>query len=208
MYTTKTATVNWESQKVLSQIADQVNKPLSEITRLLQYIKNKPVKTDAETKRISSIILESSVQIERLIEDIRQLEQRKRIEVRIQDSFRYPELYQKTRNCLCKPDAEWLAGVEKIILGHLENSLLSAAWLAIQMGMDEKAFCQKIERCVGAAITIYIRDLRLHRAKELLENYVLSTVNEVASAVGLRDPHYFSNLYKSRFGKKPKDYLE
>ena len=44
-------------------------------------------------------------------------------------------------------------------------------------------------------------------AKELLENYTYSTVNEVACAVGLKDPYYFSSIYKKEFGKKPKEYL-
>jgi len=45
---------------MLSQIADHINKPLSEIVRLIKYIQTKKEKTDYDTERISSIMLESS----------------------------------------------------------------------------------------------------------------------------------------------------
>lgn len=200
-------TVNWESQRVLSQIADHINKPLSEIVRLIKYIQTKKEKSDHETDRISSIMLESSEQIERLIEDIMHIERNKRVEIKVHNKFQYPELYKKPHNRIPQAELEWLIQMEGIIMSHIAFYGLNVSWLANELNVSERNIFRKIEKFTGLTPNNYIRNLRLHRAKELLESYALSTVNEVACAVGLKDPHYFSNLYKKQFGVKPKDYL-
>lgn len=81
MQKVKTTTIDWGSQKVLSQIADEINKPLAEMVRLIQYLQSKPDTTDQETKRLSSIMLESSEQIELLIEDILKVEEKNDLEL-------------------------------------------------------------------------------------------------------------------------------
>jgi len=85
--------------------------------------------------------------------------------------------------------------------------MLNISWLATQMTISERNIFRKIEKFTGLTPNNYIRSLRLCKAKELLENYTLSTFKEVACAIGLKDPHYFSNLYKKQFGIKPKDYF-
>jgi AraC-like DNA-binding protein len=200
--------LNWESQQVLSQIADRIDKPLSEIVRLLQYIKTKHIKTDSETERITGIMLESSEQIEKLIQDILLIEKNKRVEVRIHDKFKYPDIYKRSHGRTPNLDLDWLIDLENTVLGHLDYSGLSVSWLASQMAVSERDIFRRIEKYTGLTPNNYIRNIRMFKAKELLENYALSTVNEVACAVGLRDPHYFSSLYKSQFGVKPKDYLK
>jgi len=86
----KTSSIDWESQSVLSQIANEINKPLTEIVRLIQYMQNKSDNTEADSKRLSSIMLESSEQIENLIADIMKVEQNKRVEVLVHDTFQFP----------------------------------------------------------------------------------------------------------------------
>ena len=64
-----TKVINWESDAVLSQIADQINKPLSEIIRLTRHIQDRSKQGDVETNRLSAIMLESSEQLESLVQD-------------------------------------------------------------------------------------------------------------------------------------------
>ena len=221
----KTTAIDWESQRVLSQIANQITQPLEDIRRLLLHIQTKTERTDIETNRLSSIMLESSEQIETLIEDILRVEETNRIEVLVHNKFKYPELYsfdpnnlntsndlmkqleQDQENRISKADLEWLIKVENEILENINFYGLNVSWLARQMTVSERQIFRKIDKFTGLTPNKYIRSLRLYKAKELLENYTYSTVNEVASAVGLKDPYYFSNLYKKQFGLKPKDYL-
>lgn len=225
MQKAKTSTIDWQSQRVLSQIADEINKPLTEIIRLIQYLKSKPDATDHETQRLSSIMLESSEQIESLIEDLLKIEQNKKIEILVHDKFKYPNLYkfndvrintsnnlitqltETPENRISKADLEWLIQLETTILENIDSYSLCVPWLAGELAVSERQIFRKIEKFTGLTPNKYLRNLKLYFAKELLENYTYSTVNEVASAVGLKDPHYFSRLYKKEFGRKPKDYL-
>ena len=225
MQKAKTTTIDWDSQSVLSQIADEINKPLTEIIRLIQYLKNKPNPTEQEAKQLSSIMLESSEQIESLIEDILRTERNKRIEILVHDKFKYPSLYtfdqaninpsnnlknrlsEASENRISKVDLEWLMKLETTILENIDSYALCVPWLANQLATSERQIFRKIEKFTGLTPNKYIRLLKLHKAKELLENYTYATVNEVACAVGLKDPYYFSSLYKKEFGKKPKEYL-
>ena len=225
MQKTGTTNINWESKEILSQIADQINKPLAEIVRLIQYIQSKTENTDYETQRLSSIILESSGQIEQIIEDILRIEQNKKIEILVQDNFKYPGLYtfdvdkvnasnnllrnleQNTENRISKADMDWLIELETTVLDHIDSHSLTVSWLAGQLAVSERQIFRKIEQFTGLTPNKYIRSLKLHKAKELLENYTYSTVNEVAAAVGLKDPYYFSGLYEKAFGVRPRKYL-
>ena len=225
MQESKVTAINWESQRVLSQIANQINQPLEDIRRLLRHIQSKTANTDVETNRLSAIMLESSEQIESLLDDILKIEANNRIEVLVHNKFRHPGLYRFDHNNdntlsgllesdvptdesrISKADLDWLIQVEKTILDNIDFYGLNVSWLAKQMAVSERQIFRKIDKYTGLTPNKYIRSLRLFKAKELLENYTFSTVNEVASAVGLKDPYYFSNLYKKQFGKKPKEYL-
>jgi len=131
-------TIDWEAQGVLSQIADGINKPLTRIVQLIQHIQQKRNMSDFETKQLSSIMLESSEQIEALIEDIVNAEQNKKIEILVKDKFKYPDLFtfdelnlNQTNNLtqqinerqvsrISKADLEWLIQLETTIINHID----------------------------------------------------------------------------------------
>ncbi|MFR6507913.1 MAG: helix-turn-helix transcriptional regulator [Dorea sp.] len=59
---------------------------------------------------------------------------------------------------------------------------------------------------VGTSVITYITDLRIKKAKDLLEHSDLKTF-EISDAVGIRaDPAYFSVLFKKYTGMSPKSY--
>ena len=99
-------------------------------------------------------------------------------------------------------------GSEMCIRDSINSYALNVSWLSREMAVSERQIFRKIEKFTGMTPNKYIRKLKLFYAKELLEKYVYSTVNEVTFAVGLKDPYYFSNLYQEEFGRKPKDYLK
>ena len=53
----------------------------------------------------------------------------------------------------------------------------------------------------------YIQEIRLNKAKVMLEEGEVRTVKEVAFAVGMKRPGYFSKLFKERFGILPSAYF-
>lgn len=218
--------IDWEAQQIFSQIADRINKPLSEIVRLHQYlVSNRAQISEHNTQEISSIILESSQQIQQLLEDILQVEQEKQIEILLKDKFQYPNLYKidfdqinpeidllgnatTEKNRISKADLAWLRTLEQIVDANLDHPGLNLSWLSRQCAISERQLFRKLDKYTGLTPNKYIRSIRLHRAKVLLEQYACSTIAEVAIAVGMRDPYYFSKLYEEAFGVKVKSYFK
>ncbi|MBK6948963.1 MAG: helix-turn-helix transcriptional regulator [Haliscomenobacter sp.] len=219
------AMINWESEAVLSQIADKISRPLKEIIRLSRYIYAHTEQGDAETNRLSAIVLESSAQLETIVANIIKAEKQKQIEIVVRNKFQFPHLYQWLEaleesspldDILAKSDAfripkselSWLLRLERTILEHLESSMLSISWLAQEMMVSERQLFRKIEKYTGLTPNNYIRKIRLWKARRLLEDYACTNVCEVAIRVGIRDPYYFSKLFAKEFGKMPRQYLQ
>jgi AraC-like DNA-binding protein len=109
---------------------------------------------------------------------------------------------------VARADLEWLMELEKTILDHLDASFLSVPWLAEELAVSQRQLFRIVEKYTGLTPNRYIRNLRLHKARTLLRNYAYKTVNEIAQAVGIRDPYYFSRLFKKEFGVMPKELLQ
>ena len=104
-------------------------------------------------------------------------------------------------------DLDWLKKLETVVQGEVGNRQFNVLELASTMAVSERQLFRMIKRLTGMTPNKYLRDLKLYKAKELLENYTYGTISEVSYAVGFEDPHYFSKIYASQFGKKPSDYL-
>lgn len=79
--------------------------------------------------------------------------------------------------------------------------------LADSVHISERHFRRKIQALTGMTANEYIREIRLQRAKQLLEQQSMNTVSEISYAVGFTSSSYFSKLYYERFGHKPSAYL-
>jgi AraC-like DNA-binding protein len=53
----------------------------------------------------------------------------------------------------------------------------------------------------------YLTEYRIREAIQLLEKRK-GSIKEIANAVGIEDPLYFSNLFKQVTGKSPKNYMK
>ena len=56
---------------------------------------------------------------------------------------------------------------------------------------------------IGDTPIHYLINIRLDRAKELLESGFAGSVQEVAAQVGYDDVYHFSKLFKKRYGIPP-----
>jgi len=65
---------------------------------------------------------------------------------------------------------------------------------------------RKIKALSGKTTSIFIRSIRLQKAKELLLSTDMN-VSEVAFEVGYSDPSYFSRTFTSEFGMPPTEFL-
>lgn len=77
--------------------------------------------------------------------------------------------------------------------------------LAQQLPMSYSAFRKNFKAITGQSPHQYHQNLRLERAKELLESTVLN-IDEIADQTGFESVYYFSKLFKKKTGTSPKHY--
>jgi signal transduction histidine kinase/DNA-binding response OmpR family regulator len=106
-------------------------------------------------------------------------------------------------------DQHWLQIVEKCALSLLdERSDFKISDLAHRVHLSERHLRRKIQEASGMTASDYLREIRLQRARQLLESPARKSVAEIANAVGFASAGYFSKLFFERFGRKPSEYLQ
>ena len=92
-----------------------------------------------------------------------------------------------------------------LIENKIDNSLLSIPFLASELSLSERQLLRKTKILTGFTPVQFIKEIRLLKAKSLLENHQIDSVSEAAYKVGFDKVQYFSSQYINRFGKKPSD---
>ena len=104
-------------------------------------------------------------------------------------------------------DQKWLTQLEQMAIYNIHNTDFSLDSLAESLHMSRRNLYNKVMACTGMTPNQYLTEIRLVKARILLESKSFQTVAEVCYAVGMKTPHYFSKLMKDRFGKTPSDFL-
>jgi transcriptional regulator GlxA family with amidase domain len=93
------------------------------------------------------------------------------------------------------------------IENNIDNSDFGTLQLARLSGMSESQLYRKLKALTGRSTAIFIRSVRLQKAKELLKTTALN-VSEVAYETGFNDPAWFSRVFKEEFGGSPASFRE
>lgn len=101
-----------------------------------------------------------------------------------------------------KQDTPFIITAKNIVLTELENEDFSLHELSDQLCLSRSQVHRKIKSLTGMSTTIFIRHIRLRRAKELLHFSELS-ISEIAYRVGFKSPVYFSQIFKETFDESP-----
>jgi len=104
-------------------------------------------------------------------------------------------------------DQAWLEAIEVHVQANLTSDMLTVATLAAAFTMSESSLLRQLKRLTGLTPLQYLQEMRLDRARQLLENRTYKSVAKVAAAVGYADARSFSRAFKRRFGKLPSDFL-
>ena len=112
-------------------------------------------------------------------------------------------IYQPT-----KADIAWLKEMETIALREIQNKNFVMEDLAKELLISYSSFRRKVKQITGLSPNRYIRSIRLHQAKYILESQEVKTLKGVAFAVGFDGLTHFNKLFETEFGKRPHAYLE
>jgi len=99
-------------------------------------------------------------------------------------------------------DQKWLAQLEQIVVEHIHNTDFSVEMMADLLHISRRSLFYKLRSCTGMTPNQYLTEVRLNRARYLIETGAFQTISEVCYAVGFKTPHYFSKLMKERFGER------
>ena len=99
---------------------------------------------------------------------------------------------------------DFINNVIQTINKNIEDSNFNAFYLARALHLSESQLYRKLKALTDTSTAIYIRKIRLLKAKQLLQNPEL-TVSEIAYATGFNDPSWFSKAFKEEFDIAPSD---
>ncbi len=111
---------------------------------------------------------------------------------------------QEIRPQLSKLDREFLSKLREIVLENISNPKFGMPLIAERFNMSNSTLYRKISVLTGTTAVKHIRNIRLQRTCELLdEGY---TVSEAAFACGFNDLAYYRSCFKEDFGMSPSMY--
>ncbi|WP_299674854.1 helix-turn-helix transcriptional regulator [uncultured Dokdonia sp.] len=207
--------IDWSSPDILLELVHQIKDPLTAIMEANKGVADQ-LFGNSNSQNASEITLENSQRIASLIEEVI------RKTTTSQEADKQPlifELYatnphiQEMCNGVIDPkkisqtDKEWLLELESVVFNEAQLNQLSLFALAFEVSVSERQLHRNIKKFLALTPNKYIRILKLHKAKQLLEEYVYRTISEVAYAVGFSDVHYFSKLFFKQYGTMPKELL-
>lgn len=207
---------NLNSSDALIQLVKEIKAPLASIIEA-----NKKLTTTTNDERGESntndVIFNSSQEIASLIDDVVKLANGgKAIE-------RAPLIYQiyygnKRVRSMCRKeidpnkisqkDTSWLMEMENEVYKNIKHKDLNLYDLSYRMAVSERQLHRKIKNLLHLTPNKYIRILRLHKAKQFIDDYVYDTISQISYAVGYYDTHYFSKLFNQQYGTFPKELLK
>jgi signal transduction histidine kinase/DNA-binding response OmpR family regulator len=93
--------------------------------------------------------------------------------------------------------------MNKHIYENIDDSSFSVEQLATKLNISRVQLYRKIKSILNISASDYILNIRLEKAKILLQDSRLS-ISAVAYSVGFSSPSYFSSSFKNKFSKSPK----
>ncbi len=93
--------------------------------------------------------------------------------------------------------------LDSFILENLKKSGLSNFDIANNFALSERNLYRRVKLVTGQSPASYIKEIRLQRARFLLENNDQMNISEIAIECGIANANHFSQAFKKRFGKSP-----
>ncbi|KQM32207.1 helix-turn-helix domain-containing protein [Chryseobacterium sp. Leaf201] len=209
MNSLKNTTIDWTAPDLLNQIVQNIKNPLETIL-------------SASSQRDSfqnEIIFTNSEQINKIIEEILLEIKSKSVNVTLHSKPDIFEIYESNINVksmcireiqpgkITKPDQNWLVNLEKEIYQSINQNDVNIYDLSYRMAVSERQLYRKITGLIHLTPNKYIRILKLHKAKHMIDNYIQNSISQIAYAVGYNDVHYFSKLFSEQYDISPKELI-
>lgn len=121
---------------------------------------------------------------------------------RLQVYFTRTDNYLGNLQAMQPGKAAFLTKINDCITQNLSDENFDVTSLSKEMTMSRTQLFRKLKPIISQAPANYIRDVRLQKAKELLEVGNLS-VSEVAYKTGFKTPSHFTRVFTEKYGIRP-----
>ena len=98
----------------------------------------------------------------------------------------------------------FISKLRVLLMENISDPNFGVNELAMRIGMSTSVLYRKMRSLTGMTINEFVKTIRFHEAKKLLESGVYQ-VGEVALLIGFEDAKYFSREFTKVFGKNPKE---
>ncbi|HXI00825.1 MAG TPA: response regulator [Sphingobacteriaceae bacterium] len=179
----------------------------------------KAVKTDMSTAHIPIIILTAKTADDDKIEGLEAMADDymfkpfnlKELRIKIKNMIYYHENLKRKihTNIALKPaildfdsrDERMIKDIVEVIEKNIDNPNFTVDLLCAEAAISRPVMFRKIKALTGMSIQIFILDIRLKRAAQLLSTKAFS-VSEVMYKTGFSSPSYFNKAFKKRIFSK------
>jgi signal transduction histidine kinase/ligand-binding sensor domain-containing protein/DNA-binding response OmpR family regulator len=104
-------------------------------------------------------------------------------------------------------DEVFLRNAIEVVEKNIDDTELDIETFSKQMAVSRMQMYRKLSALTGMTVKEFIRDIRLKRAAQLLDQKNLN-VSEVAYAVGFKDLSHFRKCFREKFGMNATEYLK
>jgi signal transduction histidine kinase/ligand-binding sensor domain-containing protein/DNA-binding response OmpR family regulator len=95
----------------------------------------------------------------------------------------------------------------EIVQENISNVDFDIPYFCEELGVSKSVLFTKVKAWTNFTPKQFIQHLRLKHAAQLIEHGKMS-IGQISSKVGFKDQKYFSRIFKSKFGKTPKEYSQ
>ncbi len=128
------------------------------------------------------------------------LEIRLKLQQRYQNPFD-PGFSKPKASTPTKEDA-FILNLKEVFEAHMDDLQFDLDQLSQELYLSRSQLGRKVKALTGKSPAIYLRSLRLQKARQLLLSTELS-IKEICYDVGFSNPAYFSSSYLEEFGETP-----
>jgi AraC-like DNA-binding protein len=109
--------------------------------------------------------------------------------------------------CLTPPDEILLELLFSTLEENWQNPGFTISEFCLAMAMSQSQLYRKTVELTGMSPNIFLKEFRLAKAKELL-NQQRCSISQITFDAGFTSPSYFTKCFKKNYGLLPMDYLD
>jgi signal transduction histidine kinase/ligand-binding sensor domain-containing protein/DNA-binding response OmpR family regulator len=113
----------------------------------------------------------------------------------------------KSKHKLKGIDIQFMDRILKVVDEHISEEEFTIEDFGHEVGMSRSQMFRKIKALTGKSCSVYLRSVRLARAKNMLQNHE-ANISEIAYSVGFGSPSYFARCFKEEFGYAPSELVK